>query len=126
MIEYVKYLYFFRYYYLYIILVIKNMSSSYKTYAITGASRGLGLEFVKQLAAKGNTIVAFARNPTESSGLSQLVDNKNVFAVKMDISDEESIKAAASSISKIVPDGIDVLINNAGINGDVKLNSLTM
>lgn len=100
--------------------------SSYKTYAITGASRGLGLEFVKQLAAKGNTIVAFARNPAESSGLSQLVDNKNVFAVKMDISDEESIKAAASSISKIVPDGIDVLINNAGISGNIKLNSVTM
>lgn len=100
------------------------MSSS-KTYVITGASRGIGLEFVKQLALKGNTIVATARNPTGSYGLSQLIDNKNVFAVKMDISDKNSIKAAAEEISTIIPNGIDVLINNAGIGGDNKFDILT-
>lgn len=96
-----------------------------KNYIVTGASRGLGLEFVKQFAAKGETVTATAHNPTKSSELSQLADNKNVFAVKMDVNDKNSIKATAEEISAIVPNGIDVLINNAGISGDNKLDVLT-
>lgn len=63
-----------------------------KTYVVTGASRGLGLEFVNQLAAKGNTVFACARNPDNSDRLQKLVDNKNVFAVKLDTTNVESIK----------------------------------
>ncbi|KAK4513065.1 uncharacterized protein ATC70_000103 [Mucor velutinosus] len=85
------------------------------TYVITGASRGLGLEFVKQLAAKGNTIFACARNPDTADRLEKYVDNKHVFAVKLDTTDYESIKAAVEQISNMAPQGIDVLINNAGI-----------
>ncbi|GAN05647.1 C-factor-like [Mucor ambiguus] len=85
------------------------------TYVITGASRGLGLEFVKQLAAKGHTIFACARNPATADRLEKYVDNKHVFVVKLDTTDYESIKAAAEQISKMAPQGIDVLINNAGI-----------
>lgn len=62
------------------------------TYVITGASRGLGLEFVKQLSSKGNTVFALARNPEASEGLQKLVDNKKVFAFKLDALDESSIK----------------------------------
>ncbi|KAF1805969.1 hypothetical protein V8B55DRAFT_1486926 [Mucor lusitanicus] len=88
------------------------------TYVVTGASRGLGLEFVSQLAAKGNTVIACARNPGNAAGLQKLVDNKHVFAVKMDTTDYESIKTAAQEVSKYAPEGIDVLINNAGIGGE--------
>jgi short-subunit dehydrogenase len=62
------------------------------TYVITGASRGLGLEFVKQISAKGHTVFALARNPDSSEGLKSLVDNKRVFAVKIDTTSEQSIK----------------------------------
>lgn len=62
------------------------------TYVVTGASRGIGAEFVKQLAAKGNTVFALARNPAGSDKLQSLVDNKHVYAIKVDVTDEESIK----------------------------------
>lgn len=62
------------------------------TYVITGASRGLGLEFVKQLSAKGHNVFALARNPEGSEGLKSLIDNKKIFAVKADTTNEDSIK----------------------------------
>lgn len=62
------------------------------TYVITGASRGLGLEFVKQVSAQGHTVIALARNPDTSENLQKLVDNKKVFAFKLDVLDKESIK----------------------------------
>ncbi|KAJ2957026.1 hypothetical protein NQZ79_g7209 [Umbelopsis isabellina] len=88
---------------------------SSKIYFITGSSRGIGLELVKQLAAKGNTIIASARNPEGSSELQKLVDNKKVFSVKLDVQSEESVKAAVDKVNEISPEGIDVLINNSGI-----------
>ena len=61
-------------------------------YVITGASRGIGLEFVRQIAAKDNTVFACARNPDASEGLQKLVDNKRVFSVKLDTLDKDSLK----------------------------------
>lgn len=63
-----------------------------KTYIVTGASRGLGLEFVKQIAANGHTVFACARNPDNSKDLQALIDNKQVFGVKLDTTCEKSIK----------------------------------
>jgi NAD(P)-dependent dehydrogenase (short-subunit alcohol dehydrogenase family) len=62
------------------------------TYVVTGASRGLGLEFVKQISAQGHIVFALARNPDNSERLQSLVDNKKVFAVKLDATSEQSIK----------------------------------
>jgi NAD(P)-dependent dehydrogenase (short-subunit alcohol dehydrogenase family) len=81
---------------------------SSRTYFITGASRGIGLELVKQLAAKGNIIIASARNPENASELQKLVDNKKVFAVKLDVQSEESVKASVQKVNEISPEGIDV------------------
>ncbi|KAK9905692.1 hypothetical protein WJX75_004687 [Coccomyxa subellipsoidea] len=88
-------------------------------YVVTGASRGLGLEFVTQLLHKGHLVVAAARNPKKSSGLESLASKYGsaLTLVTLDVSDADSIKAAAQSISEAHPNGIDVLINNAGILG---------
>lgn len=72
--------------------ILINKKKMTSTYVITGASRGLGLEFVKQLSSKGNTVFALVRNPEASEGLQKLVDNKKVFAFKLDALDESSIK----------------------------------
>ncbi|KAI8334248.1 4-dihydrotrisporin dehydrogenase [Chlamydoabsidia padenii] len=87
------------------------------TYLITGASRGLGLEFIKQLSAKGHTIIATARNPHQSEALVSLIDQKKVIGVTLDTTDIASVKAAFDKIQTIAPHGIDVLINNSGISG---------
>jgi NAD(P)-dependent dehydrogenase (short-subunit alcohol dehydrogenase family) len=102
-------------------------SSTALTYVITGASRGLGLEFVKQLSSTDSTIFALARNPSDAKDLQKLVkQNKNIHTLRLDATDEASIKAAAEEVSKLAPGGVDILINNAGIGGDDPVNNLTM
>ncbi len=87
-----------------------------KRILVTGSSRGLGLEFVKQLLDKGNQIIACNRNPLKYPDLSEL---KNKFEDKLvlidlDVSSKDSIDNAFTLISKEV-DGLEILINNAGI-----------
>jgi NAD(P)-dependent dehydrogenase (short-subunit alcohol dehydrogenase family) len=104
-------------------------SSRSLTYVITGASRGLGLEFVKQLAATDSAIFALARNPNDAKNLQDLVkQNKNIHTVKMDQADEAdeaSIKAAAEEVAKLAPNGVDILINNAAGNSNVPVTNMT-
>jgi NAD(P)-dependent dehydrogenase (short-subunit alcohol dehydrogenase family) len=86
------------------------------TYIVTGANRGIGLEFVKQLSARGDTVFATARNPEAAKALQALAADRNVFIIPLEVTDVESIKAAAKEIDAKAPQGVDVLINNAGIN----------
>ncbi len=62
------------------------------SYVITGTSRGIGLEFVKQISDRGDTVFACARNPDKSEGLQKLVDGKKVYGIKLDTTSEKSIK----------------------------------
>lgn len=78
---------------------------------ITGAARGLGLDFVRQYAAKGWTVHACARDP----GAAALKAIKGeVLCHKLDVTDYESVAALAKTLSG---EAIDVLINNAGVAG---------
>ena len=83
---------------------------------ITGANRGLGLEFARQYAADGWGVYAASRHPTSAEqlrGLPQQADER-LTVIAMDVTDAESIKAAARHLRDTA---IDVLINNAGISG---------
>lgn len=84
------------------------------SYAITGASRGLGYEFVRQLSADANnTVLAIVRNP-ESASISELISNRpNVHAIKGDVTDPKSILEAASAAAAITGGKLDVLIHNS-------------
>jgi NAD(P)-dependent dehydrogenase (short-subunit alcohol dehydrogenase family) len=86
------------------------------TVLITGASRGIGLELVRQYAANGDTVFAFCRSPQSAESLIQVARQSNgrVEVHEMDMSDEGSIKAAARDLGDRP---IDILINNAGIRG---------
>ncbi len=87
------------------------------TVLITGSNRGLGLEFAKQYAAQGWTVIATTRKPAEAKELNDLAaKNKSVMVEKLDVTDLESVKALAA---KYKGKPVDVLINNAGILGDV-------
>eukprot|EP00050_Salpingoeca_kvevrii_P006732 m.291299 g.291299 ORF g.291299 m.291299 type:complete len:245 (+) comp12452_c0_seq1:40-774(+) len=89
---------------------------------VTGASRGIGLEFVRQLLRRGDKVVATCRNPDKAVPLKELVasySEDQVAVVPLDTSDESSISALAGHLSKVSfvqEHGLDVLINNAGIS----------
>jgi len=83
------------------------------TYVVAGASRGIGLQFVVDLLARGDVVVALARTPEKSTGLQAIKDNQNLFIVKADVTDAASLKNAAEETSKVTNGSVDVLINNA-------------
>ena len=90
------------------------------TWMITGANRGIGLEFCKVLLARGENVIAASRNPEGSREFWELTaDFKSLFrTVKMDVSNVQSIADCARGLHDVT---IDVLVNNAGIfagNGD--------
>ena len=80
-----------------------------KTIIVTGSSRGIGLELVKQFAAKEHRVFALSRNtkPTEA------LDLNNVKSFPLDLENNTSIEKAVQNIKKETKQ-IDVLIHNAG------------
>ena len=87
---------------------------------ITGSNRGIGLELVRQYVGDGDVrLFATCRNPDKAQQLQELTDLYAglLHVLQMDINDEDSIAAAAAAVAAKV-DGLDLLINNAGIGGD--------
>lgn len=87
------------------------------TLLITGANRGLGLEFVKQYAAAGWRVLACCRAPADAEALQALADASQgrVTLHALDVVDFSDIDALARQL-RDTP--IDLLINNAGIYPD--------
>lgn len=79
---------------------------------VTGASRGIGLEWVRQLAQRGEKVVAAARAPQHSAGLQALVKEHGVLPMTLDVTDPDSIAAFAGLLGS---KPVRLLINNAGI-----------
>jgi NAD(P)-dependent dehydrogenase (short-subunit alcohol dehydrogenase family) len=82
---------------------------------ITGANRGLGLEVSRQLAARGYTVIAGARDPS-----SVPVIDGDVRPVALDVTDDASVAAVREGL-----DALDVLVNNAAIHYDTGQRVLT-
>jgi NAD(P)-dependent dehydrogenase (short-subunit alcohol dehydrogenase family) len=92
------------------------------TVLVTGANRGLGLEFVRQYAASGWTVIAAARNPQDAAELRELAQLNSKIAIEtLDVRDEAKVEALAA---KYRGTPIDVLINNAGVLGDLDAQAL--
>jgi NAD(P)-dependent dehydrogenase (short-subunit alcohol dehydrogenase family) len=79
------------------------------TALITGAARGLGLEFTRQYAAKGFKVHACARKPEVLKGVAG-----DVHPHKLDVTDYDAVNSLANALSA---EAIDVLVCNAGIAG---------
>ncbi|PNP58199.1 hypothetical protein THARTR1_01896 [Trichoderma harzianum] len=82
------------------------------SYAITGASRGLGLELVTQLSSvPGNTIFALVRDPDTSPALQDLANERsNIRVLTADVNDPDAILSAAASVSTVIGGKLDILI----------------
>lgn len=83
---------------------------------ITGASRGLGLEFTRRFIERGDRVFAACRNPQEAGYLGYLRETTQdrLSIIKLDVSDEGAIFDAYAMV-KMQTKQLDLLINNAGI-----------
>ena len=83
---------------------------------VTGANRGLGLEFVRQLLARGERVFATCRQPGKAPALTALAAAHpgHLHVLPLEQSSERSIAAAAREATALT-DGLDTLINNAGV-----------
>lgn len=97
------------------------------TYLVTGANRGIGYEYCKQLQERGDEVIATCRS--SSAELDALAKKSADAPTKVrietgvDIADDKAI----ASLLKTLPDGsIDVLINNAGIYRQSSLSDLNV
>jgi len=83
------------------------------TVLITGANQGIGLEFAKEYAARGWTVIATHRRTSTPEELAKLVTQyPKVRVERMDVTDPAQIAALGAKL-KGVP--IDILLNNAGL-----------
>jgi len=85
-----------------------------QTVLVTGASRGIGLEFVKQWLARGADVIATARETSTATELSSLIDRygDRLRVMQLDVTDDRSVELLAGAIGNV---HIDLLINNAGV-----------
>jgi NAD(P)-dependent dehydrogenase (short-subunit alcohol dehydrogenase family) len=87
-----------------------------ETVLITGANSGLGLEFTKQYAANGWTVIATHRRREMPETLAQVVEEHSKVRVEtLDVTDAVQTRALAARLADVP---IDVLINNAGVYND--------
>ena len=88
------------------------------TVLITGANRGLGLEFTRQYAAGGWKVIATARDPATATELRAVAAKSSAVTIdRLDVENRTAITALAAKYRGIP---IDVVINNAGLLGEMK------
>ncbi|BCT92337.1 short-chain dehydrogenase [Lysobacter helvus] len=94
------------------------MASAPKHSLVTGANRGLGLAFTRQLLARGDRVVATARHPGKATALNTLAGEYpgRLHVLPLDVATDKSRDELARELP-LVLDGapIDLLVNNAGV-----------
>ncbi len=83
---------------------------------VTGANRGLGLEFVRRLLARGDRVVAACRHPGKATALNHLAGEHpgHLHVLPLDVASAKSREAFAHELP-LVCERIDLLVNNAGV-----------
>ncbi len=88
---------------------------SFRNILITGANRGIGLEFAKQYADDCEKLYACARHPETAEDLQRLAaDHDNVEVLQLDVTDGAQLDRLADYLKG---QSVDLLINNAGVLG---------
>ena len=98
---------------------MKAKNDSALTVLVTGANRGIGLEFARQYAADGCPVIACCRAPADADDLRSLAGrHANIAVEPLDVTDHAAIQTLAA---RYRGRAIDVLINNAGMLGAAPL-----
>lgn len=84
------------------------------TTLVTGASAGIGLELVRQCAARGDRVVAATRRPSDALTALAGRDPGRILITTLDVGDERSIIESRRALDGRV-DAIALLVNNAGL-----------
>jgi NAD(P)-dependent dehydrogenase (short-subunit alcohol dehydrogenase family) len=94
---------------------------SKKIALVTGATRGIGLETVKQLAQNDVHVLLAGRDKSKAEEAAKGLRDQNldVDSIALDVTDDKSIAAAVSEIDKKYGH-LDILVNNAGVLADEK------
>lgn len=86
---------------------------------VTGANRGLGLEFTRQLLGRGDRVVAACRQPGKATALNTLAGEYpgRVHVLPLDVTAPKSHAELARELPLVLGEGahLDLLINNAGV-----------
>jgi NAD(P)-dependent dehydrogenase (short-subunit alcohol dehydrogenase family) len=86
---------------------------------VTGANRGLGLEFVRQLLARGDRVVATCRQPGKATALNSLAGEHpgRLHVLPLDVADPRAIAELQRELLLLADDGdrLDLLVNGAGV-----------
>jgi len=89
---------------------------TFRTALIQGASRGIGLELARQLAADGTRVFGTCRQPSTAGPLRQVTPD----VIRLDVEDEGTIAEATEAIGKQT-DSLDLVMNVAGLLHDGEL-----
>ena len=83
---------------------------------VTGANRGIGLEFVRQLLARGDRVIATCRHPGKATALNTLTGEYpgHLHVLPLDVANEKSQAELVRELP-LVAGHVDLLINNAGV-----------
>jgi NAD(P)-dependent dehydrogenase (short-subunit alcohol dehydrogenase family) len=85
---------------------------------VTGANRGIGLEYVRQLLARGDHVIATARHPSQAHELNRLVGEHpgRLHVFPLDVMDPKAESEVARELPLVLGDEpLHLLINNAGL-----------
>ena len=80
---------------------------------VTGGNRGIGLEVVRMLVDLGLEVFLGCRDLEAGAGAAASLGRDGITPVRIDVADRSSVLSARDALA---PDGVDVLVNNAGIN----------
>ncbi|MBB4904944.1 SDR family NAD(P)-dependent oxidoreductase [Actinophytocola algeriensis] len=83
------------------------------TWFVTGTSRGLGLELVKQLLDRGHDVAATTRSTARLTTALAGADTTRLLPIELDLADERAVAAAVTATTGRFG-GLDVVVNNAG------------
>ncbi|QIL19581.1 SDR family oxidoreductase [Thermomonas sp. HDW16] len=86
---------------------------------ISGANRGIGLEFARQLLASGDYVIAACRHPGKATALNGLAGEYpgRLHVLPLDVAEPKSRASLAHDLPLVLGDEgrIDLLVNNAGV-----------
>ncbi len=90
-----------------------------RTILVTGANRGIGLEFVRQYAEAGDRVIAGCRSPERADALQKIADAaaEKVSVRRLDVGSDASVEALQMEVGE---QPLDILISNAGVAGPDK------